>query len=1130
MPLEIPQNTADKGAGKQPQKDVRPDTNNPGDINLHPAKTIDRPGPVDAPIFDDAVDASDDIEKTYLLSRQIAHEFHSPAVQELIKLGIDPQQFQKKLMKTGKPKTEQDVADEKKQAQQDKFFAEAGPGVTPESVAMGKKVEPNQALIDPAIDPTAAFAGGFGGVTSLSIRQGLKLMPSLGRGLVSGVVGAAADYPIGAATESIEEVAPGAALPFNVIAGMISGATLESAIEKSVIKYAGKGLNSPRIKKLASSVYEELLSGEPKTKIGKKVNEEIQFALKKYADQTGAIGDLDGNEFDKAITAATKPTKTDLFLDDSVDYMPGLNIRRNKTGDALLAGNINLDRIDSPQSIDKELAKVEVVFKDKISDAKRGVITNEETQRLADLSGVTVKTLLKRRKGQAFNAEEALAARKILVSSAENLVQMARRVKSLDATDAEKFAFRKALNTHYSIQAQVSGLTAEAGRALQAFNITAASGEQQTKAIKDLLNNMPDGMSIDKMADHMSTFEFAEQVGAYAKQASRATTYDMFMEAWINGLLSGPQTHVVNSVSNSMVALLQIPERAMGAGISKLFRTSEGVEAGEAAAQAYGLIEGFKDGIKAFGRVIKTGEPSDALEKIEVRKYRAITSENFRQLPIIKQLSPTVFNDGGVAGQAMDLMVNGAGSIIRTPGKFLSAEDELFKSIGYRMELRSRAYRTAKQEGLQGDEFAERVTAILADPQTEAPDVHLAAANASRYQTFTKPLGDAGQNIQQFFNRMPAAKLISPFIRTPANIMKFAGERTPLAWLSRNVREELAAGGARRDMAIAKMATGSMVMATTATLAAQGHITGGGPADPKAKATLRRQGWQPYSVKIGDKYVSYNRVEPLGMLMGVAADFAEIAGLAGDEMAPELDRLAAAIVMSFSKNVTSKTWLRGVSSAIEAIEDPQRYGAQWIQGYARSTVPAIVAQAERTISPEMEAVYSLSDAIRARIPGLSKDLPPRRDFWANPISSAIGGKRGWLEAATSAVNPFYISQHKESPIDKELLRIGLPLSKPQRVQTFEGVQVELYPFEYDQFIVSMNEIKLGSTNMNLKDSLDYLVTKDQNYQTYDDGLKEIVIRHKVNEAKQLAKIELLRNVPAIRTAIDQKKAEDVLNP
>jgi hypothetical protein len=89
---------------------------------------------------------------------------------------------------------------------------------------------------------------------------------------------------------------------------------------------------------------------------------------------------------------------------------------------------------------------------------------------------------------------------------------------------------------------------------------------------------------------------------------------------------------------------------------------------------------------------------------------------------------------------------NYIGSAVRTPGRFLLAGDELFKAIGYRMELQSLAYRKAYNEGLEPEAFAKRVQEILDNPPA---NIRLASTDAARYQTFTNPLGNAGQSLQK---------------------------------------------------------------------------------------------------------------------------------------------------------------------------------------------------------------------------------------------------------------------------------------------------------------------------------------------------------------------------------------------
>src|SRR3546814_14591197 len=85
------------------------------------------------------------------------------------------------------------------------------------------------------------------------------------------------------------------------------------------------------------------------------------------------------------------------------------------------------------------------------------------------------------------------------------------------------------------------------------------------------------------------------------------------------------------------------------------------------------------------------------------------------------------------------------------------------------------------------------------------------------------------------FRSAPSLKLILPFVRTPTNLIKFAGERSPFAPMMESWRKDFAAGGARRDLALAKVMVGSGIGAAIAELAAQGVITGSEPKDRNRK-------------------------------------------------------------------------------------------------------------------------------------------------------------------------------------------------------------------------------------------------------------------------------------------------------
>ena len=82
-----------------------------------------------------------------------------------------------------------------------------------------------------------------------------------------------------------------------------------------------------------------------------------------------------------------------------------------------------------------------------------------------------------------------------------------------------------------------------------------------------------------------------------------------------------------------------------------------------------------------------------------------------------------------------------------------------------------------------------------------------------------------------------------------------------------------------------------------------------------------------------------------------------------------------------SKNLTSKTWLEGVSNFIEAASDPDRYGEQYLRRLAGTLIPTGVAQVAQSLDPELKDVRTMGDALLSRIPFASQLVGGRRDIW-----------------------------------------------------------------------------------------------------------------------------------------------------
>lgn len=674
------------------------------------------------------------------------------------------------------------------------------------------------------------------------------------------------------------------------------------------------------------------------------------------------------------------------------------------------AGNIDLRKLETPQDIGRALdfTNRRVGF----DAATRGRVSHAETERLASDLGMTPDALLARRRGQALNAEEALAARQILAKSGNELVNLARRVKSMETPGDDVVAeFQQAWMRHAAIQEQVSGMTAEAGRALQQFRMLANSRAVKADVLSAMVGSGGGRKRIQDAADILLDAVETGQPGKFntvVEKGAKPQFRDKLTELWINSLLTNPATHVVNMTSNTLTALAQIPEHAVAWGVGKVRQalpnaSADRVIGSEIGQRTFGLIQGAKEGARHFAQALRTGEPVDLVSKVEQQNMKAIS---------------------GLKGE-----------IVRIPTRLLGAEDEFFKGIARRMELNGLAARQARAEGLKGEAASRRIAELVTNP----PDDLLAKSmDYARYVTFQQKLGPTASKLSGITQDHRWTKLFLPFVRTPTNLIKFATERSPVAPVLKSFRDDIRAGGARRDLAIAKMTVGTGFGAAMYEAALSGKITGSAPPDDAKSRLLYADGWQPYSVRIGDKWYSYKRLDPFSTTIGTAADLA----LLPDNMSEhQRENMATLFVASIMGNLASKTWLSGVSDFLGAITEPEMNASRLVNRLAGSlAVPAGVAGAARTIDPVSRDADTWTDAIQSRIPFASRSLPARRDIWGEQVTSEGG-------VGPDFVSPIYTSTAKNDPVNGEMLALDYAPSKVK--DTIGGVK--LSPQQHDRY-------------------------------------------------------------------------------
>jgi hypothetical protein len=175
--------------------------------------------------------------------------------------------------------------------------------------------------------------------------------------------------------------------------------------------------------------------------------------------------------------------------------------------------------------------------------------------------------------------------------------------------------------------------------------------------------------------------------------------------------------------------------------------------------------------------------------------------------------------------------------------------------------------------------------------------------------------------------------------------------------------------------------------------------------------------------------------------MGVFADSVE--SLRDYYNKPKADRkiqeLAVDGTLAITKNLTSKTFLEGITGVLQAVHDPERYGGSFINSFAGLVVPAAVAQFARVPDPYQREVRGFDDALQARIPGLREDLPVKRDLLGNPKPNLSYGLSGVLGVAAR--------EAEQTPLQREIQDIGFsfkPVEKKIRDVELDSTAYEKY--------------------------------------------------------------------------------------
>lgn len=767
---------------------------------------------------------------------------------------------------------------------------------------------------------------------------------------------------------------------------------------------------------------------------------------------------------------------------------------------------IDWQNIDTEGDLDDLFKVVAKENAGAIDEARRGVISRDMTSSLARMLGTTEDDILRANPGLATNAEQTQSWINIVGSALAETNRLKNLAKAGQPVEAQ---LRLMLGRSSALLQKLYGIRAEWGRAGGIWATMAEKVGKNAKTLSDDIqlltigNKTLDQIPIEKIVDMLDKLDGPGQQATFIRHATQMGR-SMIMEAWINGMLSNPVTHAVNAVSNASVTALGIVERR----IAEQF--GNGVARGEAAAMLNGLLGGWDEAMTLAKKAWKENRSQFGASKLDYRQGAwADAADAAREV-------------SGPLGKAVDIL--GAG--ITSPGRALMAADDFFKGLNYRMELNAQGWRQATSEGLSGEALKARYKTLISDPNF-ASLAKSRAEEFANYQTFNEALGGLGQGWLRFIDEHPWGRVVTPFVRTPVNIAKYSLERAPgLNLLMGKYRADLAAGGVRRDLALAKMTFGGMTMATGTYLGLAGYITGSGPKNKDLLAAKKLTGWQPYSLYVpGHGYVGYDRFDPLGVLLGLWGNIGEKAGELNDN---DLPSLATAAVVGFTDVLMQKTYLRGLKDVFDTLTDVEQRDERYLQRLGGTLVPSGVAAFARMLDPQIKEINSMQDAIFARLPGYSEDVPARYNIKGDPIELEGG-------LGPDMVSPFKFSSEKDDAVAKEILRLDIPIKMPEKFifgtrprgtvfrQHTPDEGIKLFPEEYAR----LSELRGNALKINGKGMWDTLTEIIQSDSYKEKSVKEKIyaIQQTVSNFDAAAEEKLIEEFPELAEAKRTKESE-----
>ena len=521
----------------------------------------------------------------------------------------------------------------------------------------------------------------------------------------------------------------------------------------------------------------------------------------------------------------------------------------------------------------------------------------------------------------------------------------------------------------------------------------------------------------------------------------RSSWFDKAIDFWRMAILSGPHTGIVNFGGNVVHSAYHLgPRRILEAGIN----------------DALGIIGlGSKDSA-TLGELRHMAKRTQiALSKAGSDMIRSWNMDDRVVEQEVLALNKQIDFSGVGADYIPRALGGKLGDVMHAISyRHMTAADEMLKSFHGHMEVMAFAYRMAKSEKLTGAEFDKRIDELLEYGSPAWTKAYKSAEyvtyqsrpekNDRRSLSFLDRFAQAvrraatsetdikrtvtnkdGKKVTVYERKANALSFFFTFINTPLNIFKIGIEMSPVGALfsivdaSRALKERIdkkhispqaaqAAASELYNKARLVQDLTNQVIAAGAFWALGSLVKGDDDEPPvitgstdwkrtsKGARDVEYRVMPPYSIRIGDSYFSYQRVEPFGTALGLLIDLRKAVETEGMS-----DKALGRFLGTFINQLDNKTYLKGLSDIFNVAHDPERFGSKLVSGVVTGFIPNLIRQPIREADPYIRDTKP--DQEDGFLTAVAKSVgysltpgyaPPQMDVWGNPVMRNNGAQLG----------------------------------------------------------------------------------------------------------------------------------------